>query len=57
MAFLGFALALTLLVGSYYICWSVVVLPLWVLLISVHILIDNLRHTAAAFPEGAAGGG
>jgi hypothetical protein len=54
MALLGFALALTLLVGSYYITWSVVVMPLWVLLISIHILIDNLRGTAAAVPEGAA---
>ncbi len=47
MALLGFALALILLVGSYYITWSVVVLPLWVLLISVHILVDNLRGAAA----------
>ncbi len=54
MAFLGFALALTLLVGSYYIPWSIVALPLWVLLISVHILIDNLLGTATALPEGAA---
>ncbi len=43
MALLGFALALVLLGGSYYIAWSVVVLPLWVLLISVHILVGNLR--------------
>jgi hypothetical protein len=56
MALLGFALALTLLVGSYYIAWSVLVLPLWVLLISVHILVDNLRGTAAAAAEGTPGG-
>ncbi len=55
MAFLGFALGLTLLVGSYYIPWSIVVLPLWVLLISIHILIDNLRGTAAAAAEHASG--
>jgi hypothetical protein len=48
MAFLGFALALALLAGSYYITWSVVVLPLWVLLISIHILLDNLRGKPAA---------
>jgi hypothetical protein len=47
MALLGFALALILLVGSYYIVWSVLVMPLWVLLLSVYILIDNLRDTAA----------
>ena len=55
MALLGFTLALILLVGSYYLAWSVVVLPLWVLLISVHILIDNLRGTPAATAERAGG--
>jgi tetrahydromethanopterin S-methyltransferase subunit F len=43
IAILGFVLALILLVGSYYISWSFIVLPVWVLLISVHILIDNYR--------------
>lgn len=43
IAILGFVLALILLVGSYYISWCFLVLPLWVLLISVHILIDNFR--------------
>lgn len=43
IAILGFVLALILLVGSYYIGWSFIVLPVWVLLISVHILIDNYR--------------
>lgn len=43
MAFLGFALATVLLFGSHYIAWSVFVLPLWVLLISGHILAENLR--------------
>jgi hypothetical protein len=54
MALLGYVLALILLVGSYYIAWSVVVLPLWVLLISIHILLDNLRGTASA-AEGTGG--
>ncbi len=57
MALLGFALALTLLAASYYLTWSVVVLPLWVLLISVHILVDNLRGTAAAVAEGTSHSG
>jgi len=35
---------LVLLVGSYYISWSFAVLPVWVFLISVYILIDNLRR-------------
>jgi len=43
IAVLGYALALLVLVGSYYISWSFVVLPVWVFLISIHILVDNLR--------------
>lgn len=44
MTYLGLALALLLLlsVGSLY--WIPVVFPMWVLLISVHILVDNLRE-------------
>src|SRR5947207_12154151 len=44
IAVLGYLLALVLLVGSYYISWSFAVLPVWVFLISVYILIDNLRR-------------
>src|SRR3954467_9108680 len=44
IAVLGYVLALVLLVGSYYISWSFAVLPGWVFLISVYILIDNLRR-------------
>jgi hypothetical protein len=47
IAILGFALALTLLLGSYYIGWCFIVLPVWVLLISVYILIDNYRSPAS----------
>ena len=48
IAFLGYILACILLVGSYYISWCLAVLPLWVLLVSVYILIDNLgRHQKA----------
>jgi hypothetical protein len=43
IAILGFVLALILLLGSYYISWCFLVLPVWVLLLSVHILIDNFR--------------
>ena len=39
----GYALALLILFGSGYIGWIVLVFPLWVLLISVYILIDQLR--------------
>ena len=48
IAFLGFALALILLVGSFFISWSFAVLPFWVFLISVYILIDNLVGNSKA---------
>jgi hypothetical protein len=38
IAYIGFALAVILLFGSYYISWSFFVLPVWVLLLSVYIL-------------------
>jgi len=44
IAFIGYLLASVLLIGSYYIGWSFAVLPIWVLLISVYILVDNLRR-------------
>lgn len=44
MAILGYALALFLLFGSYYFEWSFAVFPFWVLLISIYILVDNLRR-------------
>jgi len=47
LAIFGYALALLLLLGSYYISWSFIVFPMWVALISISILIDNLRRPAA----------
>ena len=44
IAFLGFVLATLLLFGSYYVEWSIIVLPCWVLLISTYILFDNYRE-------------
>ena len=43
MALLGFALALFLLLSIGFFVCSSLVLPLWVLLVSVHILMANLR--------------
>jgi hypothetical protein len=43
MAFLGFGLALLLLLSVGTIPWILMVFPLWVLSISVYVLIDNLR--------------
>ena len=48
IAFLGFLLALVLLMGSFFISWSFAVLPFWVFLISVYILIDNLVGNSKA---------
>ena len=45
IAVLGYALALILLLGSYLISWSVMVLPIWVFLISLCILMDNIRRS------------
>jgi hypothetical protein len=42
IAIAGMVLAVFLLVGSYSVSWSVIVLPLWVLLISGYILVDNM---------------
>src|ERR1700758_2862019 len=50
LAILGYTLALVLLFGSYYLSWSFVVFPLWVLVMSVYILMIQERgpHADAA---------
>ena len=48
IAFLGFLLALILLMGSFFLSWSFAILPFWVFLISVYILIDNLGGNSKA---------
>ncbi len=45
MAFLGLALALFLLFSLGLFYWAPLVFPLWILLISVHILLANLKPT------------
>jgi len=44
MALLGYAFALFLLLSGRYIEWILMLFPMWVLLISFYILIDNLRR-------------
>ena len=44
IALLGYSLAFVLLVASYYLPWAFVVLPIWVFLVSAHILIDEMRR-------------
>ena len=48
IALLGFSLAVILLIGSFFINWSIAVFPSWVFLISVYILIDNLGRNPLA---------
>jgi len=48
LAILGYGLSLLLLLGSYYIRWSFIVFPLWVFMISVCILLDNLRGSSGS---------
>lgn len=43
MALLGYALALLLLLSPGHLPWIPLVFPLWVLLISAHILVTNLQ--------------
>ena len=50
IAFIGYLLALVLLIGSFYIGWSFAVLPAWVFLICVYILMDNLRDARIRMP-------
>ncbi|MET8148775.1 hypothetical protein ACIBSW_17715 [Actinoplanes sp. NPDC049668] len=44
LAFLGFVLGLTLLIGSSYAPWAEIVMPVWVLLLSVVLLIGTYRR-------------
>ena len=48
MALLGYVLALVLLLSLGYLYWIPLVFPLWVLLISVHILLTNLKSRPAS---------
>jgi len=47
IALLGYVLAAIVLLGSGYMTWSFVVFPIWVLLVSGNILIDNLRISSS----------
>jgi hypothetical protein len=48
MACLGYALALLLVLSVGTIEWTPLVFPVWVLLISLYILIENLRRQPEA---------
>ncbi len=51
LALLGFGLALVLLFGSSMLDLNFMVFPIWVLLISVYILADNLHRTKKGAAE------
>jgi hypothetical protein len=46
----GYLIALVLLFGSYYVDWSLMVFPLWVLLVSLSILRDSNAATPPSKP-------
>jgi len=48
LAIAGYGIAVILLIGSYYLDWSIVVFPLWVCLVSLSILLDRDVSRAAA---------
>jgi uncharacterized membrane protein YoaK (UPF0700 family) len=54
LAVLGFVLAFILLFGSFYISWSFLVFPLWVLLLSASILNDSIRKSSGHPAKGGA---
>ncbi len=43
LVYLGYALALFLLFSIGFISWAALVFPLWTLLLSIYILVENLR--------------
>ena len=51
MAYLGFALALFLLLSVGFTYWAIMAFPLWVLLISIHILLANLHRPKENTPQ------
>jgi hypothetical protein len=48
IAFIGYAAALALLFAGRRIDWIVLVFPLWVLLLSLHILVGNFEVSSMA---------
>jgi len=51
MAFLGIGLALFLLLSVGFLYWVILVFPLWVMLISIHILLTNLGGSDSELPD------
>jgi hypothetical protein len=43
IALIGYAFAAVLLFGGYHLPWVFVLFPLWILMLSVHILLENSK--------------
>ncbi|MFZ0258051.1 MAG: hypothetical protein WAN46_20985 [Gammaproteobacteria bacterium] len=50
IALLGYALSLPLLFGSRFLDWGFTVFPVWVFLMSLHILVANLLRPSKVVP-------
>ena len=48
----GYGVAAVLLVSIGFIAWAAILFPLWILLLSVYLLIDNLRRRAEPMATG-----
>ena len=48
IGFLGYGLALFLLFGNLYVEWSFLVFPIWVLVLSAHVLVNDLGRRSDA---------
>jgi hypothetical protein len=53
LGWLGYAIALLLLLGSTVLPWAELLFPLWVLLVSVFLLVASFRQTSAESDTGA----
>jgi hypothetical protein len=52
MAILGYALSVVLLFGSYYLSWNFAVFPVWVLMMSIHIFLDDIFGRPSSHANG-----
>jgi hypothetical protein len=48
MALLGYALAIVAILSSAKLYWAPLAFPLWVLLVSTHVLVTNFRSVPEA---------
>jgi hypothetical protein len=56
ISMMGYVVAAVLLVSIGYITWAAVLFPLWILLLSVYLLVDNLRRRSDTVTTDPTGG-